>query len=480
MSAFLQKRFGSLISRVLLLTVLALAAAESLTSYFWMSQFSNTEKKVVLSNAQNLARNAANTITFFQRLPNADLPIVLEQLRVLQNSPFFVSVNKQKINVKPVPDSQLKLAVLEEIKKTVYQQTGSKRPLLLEFSNPDDLHVIHNNVLLKYLSPDLGASHLIVPSAKAPILVLQMQLDEDKWLYLAALLPPPYLLDDLVFVSPPQLVSIFVIKLILIGLIYLAFLWLLTPLKNLASAAEEFSIDFSKPALAEQGTSEIIAATRAFNQMQEKLQRYIDDREVLFRSVSHDLKTPITRLRLRAELLDDEKQTDAFNVDLDDLEMLVQAALKIAKETDIHEEVEEINLQQLLLHIVGPQDDKVTLHFAQKRPYRGKHYALKRCLSNLIDNGIKYGDKVDVYVKDSANSLVITIQDQGPGIKESELSSIFTPYVRLHGDKKGHGLGLGIAKNIIQAHGGEIRLFNHFKGGLVVCIVLPNNDHDAF
>jgi len=476
MITFFRKLFGSLISRVLVLTIVALVAAESLTSFFWMSQFKNTERKVVITNAQNLAKTAATTISFFQRLPDQDLPVMLEQLRVLAGSPFFISVNKKEIKVQPIPDTRLKDEVLSEIKETVYGHIGDKRKLLAEFSDPDDLHAINNNVLLKYLSPALGASHLIIPSVKPPILVLQMKLDDEKWLYLAALLPPPYLLDDLVFISPAQVVSIFVIKLILLGLIYLAFHWLMTPLRNLAAAAGEFSIDFSKPPIEEQGSSEIIAATRAFNHLQEKLQRYIDDREVLFRSVSHDLKTPITRLRLRAELLDDEKQTDAFNVDLDDLEMLVKAALQIVKETDIHEDIEEINLRQLLLQIVGTQDDKITLHLDSKRPYRGKYYALKRCLSNLIDNGVKYGDKVDVYVKDSVNSLVITIQDQGPGIKESELTSIFTPYVRLHDDSKGHGLGLGIAKNIIQAHGGDIRLFNHLKGGLVVCIVLPNSE----
>jgi len=476
MISYFQKLFGSLISRVLLLTVVALVAAESLTSFFWMSQFTHTERKVVITNAQNLAKSAATTISFFQRLPDQDLPIMLEQLRVLGGSHFFISVNKKKINVDPIPDSKLKLDVLAEIKETVYEHIGTKRKLLLEFSDPDDLHAINNNVLLKYLSPALGASHLIVPSIKPPILVLQIELEQDKWLYLASLLPPPYLLDDLVFISPAQVVSIFVIKLILLGLIYLAFYWLMTPLRNLAAAAGEFRIDFSKPPIEEQGTSEIVAATRAFNHLQEKLQLYIDDREVLFRSVSHDLKTPITRLRLRAELLGDEKQTEAFNVDLDDLEMLVKAALKIVKETDIHEDIGEINLHQLLTQIVGPQGDKITLHIDAKRPYKGMYHALKRCLSNLIDNGIKYGDKVDVYVKDSENSLIITIEDQGPGIKESELANIFTPYVRLHDDTKGHGLGLGIAKNIIQAHGGDIRLFNHLKGGLVVCIVLPNSE----
>ena len=473
---YLKKLFSSLISRVLLLTIVALALTESITSFFWITQFTNTEKQVVMTNARNLADNAANTILYFKRLPDDDQPAILETLRGLNAFPFFVSINKTKIDINPINETKLKRDVLNEIETIVYQEVGEKRKILLEFSDPDDLHVINNNVLLKYLSPSLGASHLIVPSIKPPVLVLQMELSDNKWLYLATVLPPPYLLDDLVFISPPQVVSIFVIKLTLFGLIYLAFYWLMIPLRNLAAAANEFSIDFSKPPLEEQGTTEVIAATRAFNHMQHKLQRYVDDREVLFRSVSHDLKTPITRLRLRSELLEDDKQTEAFNVDLDDLEMLVNAALQIVKETDIHENIEEIDLQELLLQIVGTQADKIALHLNMTKPYKGKFYALKRCLSNLIDNGVKYGDRVDVYVKDSTNSLIITIEDQGPGIKESELANIFTPYVRLHDDKKGHGLGLGIAKNIIQAHGGDIRLFNHLKGGLVVCIVLPNGE----
>jgi signal transduction histidine kinase len=458
---------------MLLLTIMSVVLAQSITSLFWVTQIADAEKSVVMANANNLANSAVSTILFFQKLPNTYRHLVLEQLRDLGGSRFFVSLNKQAVDINPIADSELKQMVLTDIQNTVYKKLGDRRTLLLEFSSPDDLHVINNNILLKDLPPSWGAYSLIIPSVSSPILVLQMELAENEWLYLAAVLPPPYLLNDLPVISAQQFVSIILTTFILLVFIYIAFYWQTQPLKNLASAVGEFSIDFTKPPLKEHGATEIVAATRAFNHMQQKLQSYIKDREVLFRSVSHDLKTPITRLRLRAELLDDEKQTDAFNTDLDDLEMLVKAALQIVKDTDIHENIADIDIHKLLTQIVGTQQDLITLHINTYDTFRGKPHALKRGLSNLIDNGVKYGNKVDVYVKDSAQSLVIVIKDQGPGIKESALSSIFTPYVRLHDDKDGHGLGLGIARNIIQAHGGEVHIFNHPEGGLEVCVILP-------
>jgi signal transduction histidine kinase len=458
---------------MLLLTIMSVVLAQSITSMFWVTQIADAEKNVVMANANNLANSAVSTILFFQKLPNTYRHLVLEQLRDLGGSRFFVSLNKQPVTINPIVDSELKQMVLTDIQNTVYKKLGDRRTLLLEFSNPDDLHVINNNILLKDLPPSWGAYSLIIPSVRSPILVLQMELGENEWLYLAAVLPPPYLLSDLPVISAQQFVSIILTTFILLVFIYIVFYWQTQPLKNLASAVGEFSIDFTKPPLKEHGATEIVAATRAFNHMQQKLQSYIKDREVLFRSVSHDLKTPITRLRLRAELLDDEKQTNAFNTDLDDLEMLVKAALQIVKDTDIHENIADIDIHKLLMQIVGTQQDVITLHINTYDTFRGKPHALKRGLSNLIDNGVKYGGQVDVYVKDSAQSLVIVIRDQGPGIAESALSSIFTPYFRLHDDKDGHGLGLGIARNIIQAHGGDVRIFNHPEGGLEVCVILP-------
>ncbi|WP_413692984.1 histidine kinase dimerization/phospho-acceptor domain-containing protein [Psychromonas sp. KJ10-2] len=273
----------------------------------------------MIANAQNLANSAVSTISFFQKLPNSYRHLVLEQLRDLGGSRFFVSLNKKMIDINPINDSDLKQQVLGDMKNIVQKKLGEHRALYLEFSSPDDLHVINNNILLKDLPPSWGAYSLMIPSVSPPILVLQMELGENEWLYLAAVLPPPYLLDDPSPISTQQFVSITVTTFILLMFIYLIFYWQTQPLKNLASAVGEFSIDFTKPPLVEQGATEIVAATRAFNHMQQKLQSYIKDREEVFRSISHDLKTPITRLRLRAELLEDEKQTDAFNVDLEDL-----------------------------------------------------------------------------------------------------------------------------------------------------------------
>lgn len=471
--AYIKKLFSSLISRMLLLTIVSVFLAQGLTSLFWVTQLADTEKNVVLANAENLGHSAVSTISFFQKLPNTYRHLVLEQLRELGGSRFFVSLNKEIIDINPIDDSQLKHQVLADIQHIVYKKLGNKRRLLLDFSSSNDLHVINNDILLKDLPPSWGAYSLIIPSVKSPILVLQMELSDNEWLYLAAVLPPPYLLDDVTFISAQQIASIIITTLILLFFIYIIFYWQTKPLKTLAAAVGEFSIDFTKPPLDEKGATEIVSATRAFNHMQQKLQSYIKDREVLFRSVSHDLKTPITRLRLRAELLEDEKQTDAFNVDLEDLEMLVKAALQTVKDTDIHENLEDIDIHKLLQQIVGTQTQKITLHINTYTRYRGKPHALKRALSNLIDNGVKYGGAVDVIVKESAQSLVIVIRDNGPGISLDAMGSVFTPYVRFHDDKQGHGLGLGIARNIIQAHGGNIYLFNHPKGGLEVCIKLP-------
>jgi len=430
--------FRSLISRMLLLTMLSVIVAQTISSFFWVNQFAENEEKSVLLNANNLAENALSTISFFQDLPLQYRHLVLEQLRDLGGSRFFVSLNSEKININPIPESKLK-----------------------------------NDILLKDLPPSWGAYTLIIPSVKPPILVLQIEMAEQEWLYLAAILPPPYLLTDRSVISAQQVVNLMFTTALLLIFIYLLFYKQTKPLQELAMSVSEMSIDLDQKPLKEQGASEIVAATRAFNRMQQKLQRYIQDREVLFRSISHDLKSPITRLRLRAELLESEQQTESFNHDLDDLEMLVKGALQTVKDTDIHENIQEVDVLKLLEQISSSQPDKIKIIAKKISVYRGKPLALKRCLANLIDNGVKYGDAVQIYIVDSAESLQIVIQDNGPGIPVEELDKIFVPYRRLHDDEHGYGLGLGISRNIIHAHNGHLHLLNRDQGGLEVIITLP-------
>src|SRR5690606_3801952 len=147
--------------------------------------------------------------------------------------------------------------------------------------------------------------------------------------------------------------------------------------------------------LAEVGASEVVEVSRAFNSMRERINRYLSERGQLFSAISHDLRTPITRLRLRVELLDDEAVQAKFSRDLDELELLVKGALQCVKDTDIHENIEAVDLNVLLEHIVEPYQasdpDCVTLAGRALRPYPGKPLALKRCIGNLLDNALKYG-----------------------------------------------------------------------------------------
>ncbi len=473
--------FRSLISRMLLLTTFSVIVAQVSSSVFLVNQFAESEEKTVLLNANNLAENALSTISFFQSLPLQYRHLVLEQLRDLGGSRFFVSLNSEKIRINPIADSELKEQVISTVNKVLRRRIPETNRLNIEFSHPDDLHVLKNDILLKDLPPSWGAYSLIIPSVKPPVLVVQVEVAEQEWLYLAAILPPPYLLLDKSIISSEQVITLILSTVLVLIFIYLLFYWQTEPLKQLAMAASEMSIDLYQKPLKEEGASEIVAATSAFNHMQQKLQRYIRDREVLFRSISHDLKTPITRLRLRAELLDNEKQIEAFNHDLDDLEMLVKGALQTVKETDIHENIQSVDVLKLLEQISSSQPENIKISAKKVLPYRGKPLALKRCLANLIDNGVKYGGSVQVKVKDSREKLQISIKDNGPGIPQEQLEHIFQPYRRLHKDQQGYGLGLGISRNIIDAHNGELQLINAEQGGLEVLISLPRiykSDHE--
>ncbi|PKH01506.1 two-component sensor histidine kinase [Psychromonas sp. MB-3u-54] len=473
MMVYLRLLFRSLVSRMLLLTVLSVIVAQAMSSFFWVNQFAESEEKSLLLNANNLAENALSTVSFFQDLPLQYRYLALQQLRDLGGSRFFVSLNSELINISPIADSELKSEIIKTVKDVLRRRISTEKKLHIEFSHPDDLHVLKNDVLLKNLPPSWGAYSLIIPSVKPPVLVMQVEMAANEWLYLAAILPPPYLLSQNSIISTQQVITLVFTTFILLIFISLFFFRQTRPLKQLALAVSEMSIDLFQKPLKEEGASEIVTATRAFNRMQQKLQRYIQDREVLFRSISHDLKTPITRLRLRVELLDNEKQIVAFNHDLDDLEMLVKGALQTVKDTDIHENIQSVDVLKLLEQISSSQPDKIEIISGEIELYRGKPLALKRCFSNLIDNGVKYGQSVKVYLIDSDENLQILIQDNGPGIPVKELKNIFTPYRRLHYDQQGHGLGLGIARNIINAHNGQLHLINRDQGGLEVIITLP-------
>lgn len=256
--------------------------------------------------------------------------------------------------------------------------------------------------------------------------------------------------------------------------------WIVQPLADLRRAADALGKDIHRPPLPEAGPVEVAETARAFNRMQRRIGRFVEDRARILAAVSHDLKTPITRLRLRADLLDDEELGEKICRDLDEMQAMVEETLAFMRGTDEREQTRPMDLMALLESLIedaGESGQEVHLEGTIERPYLGRPLALKRCIGNLLDNALRYGHEVEVLAHDSAQSMTLRIMDRGPGIPADAIEKVFEPFFRLEGsrgrDSGGTGLGLGIARNIARAHGGDLLLSNRPGGGLIAELRLP-------
>lgn len=251
------------------------------------------------------------------------------------------------------------------------------------------------------------------------------------------------------------------------------------PLSNLARAAEAMGRDVRQPPLAESGAQELQEAARAFNTMQDRMHRYLDSRTSVLAAMSHDLKTPLTRMRLRVETLDNEDVRTRFGRDLDEMEGMVRGTLALLKGLSDDEAAVPVDIDVLLATLVGEFAEvgaPVEIEGRSRGVFRGKPQALKRCLTNLLSNAVNFGTRARVLVEDGA-ALVLRVRDEGPGLPVEELERVFEPFYRVESsrnrDTGGTGLGLAIARDIAQAHGGSLILRNRPEGGLEAILSLP-------
>ena len=259
----------------------------------------------------------------------------------------------------------------------------------------------------------------------------------------------------------------------------LAVRWLTRPLDVLAVAADELGRDIRRAPLAEKGPAEVQRAAAAFNTMQARLQAYLHEREQMLAAVSHDLRTPITRLRLRAELIGDETTRAKFIKDLSEMEAMTAEALDFLRGARVDEPIQRVDVLALLESL--QEDMQETGHTiqvnGQATPYPARPLSLKRCLTNLVGNAAKYGTEVTVHLEDKGNELRVVITDNGPGIPEKDMERVFQPFFRVESSRGretgGTGLGLSVARDIARAHGGELTLHNRPEGGLDVILTLP-------
>ncbi len=257
------------------------------------------------------------------------------------------------------------------------------------------------------------------------------------------------------------------------------------PMRELAAAAERLGMDVNAPPLPERGTAEAVKAAQAFNIMAERIRRFVRDRTFLLTAIGHDLRTPITRLKLRAEWMEDEEQQRKMLGDLDELEGMVAATLAFGRDDATAEAPTPLDLAELLRTVLDEAADAhpdVAEQIDFKGPLhqvvRARAVAIKRALTNLVVNAVKYGDSVRVSLLPPQDGVVtVLVEDDGPGIPVSELDRVFEPFHRLEPSRNretgGSGLGLPIARNILRGHGGDVVLSNRPSGGLKALVTLP-------
>ncbi len=308
---------------------------------------------------------------------------------------------------------------------------------------------------------------------------ISIRLQPDQWLNIHATIYSHFLLTQLIF---------FGIEFIVFALI-LACLWFVgrftKPFRSFIEMAERLGLDPNSKLLPIDGPLVVKEASAAMNRMQQRIQELIRDRTQILAAISHDLRTPITRLRLRAQFIEDEDVSNSLLSDLNEMETMIKETMAFAKDDQINEEKKQIDLVSLVESVCddfADQGHQVRFKPANHRiGFPGRPVAMRRALDNLVGNAVRYANNVDVTIYKREAMIYILIKDDGPGIPEKDLDRVFAPFYRAESsrsrDTGGVGLGLAVCQEIIKSHFGQIYLHNRSRGGLCAVVELPA-DHE--
>jgi len=249
------------------------------------------------------------------------------------------------------------------------------------------------------------------------------------------------------------------------------------PIVNLAKAAEKFGKGEFVKEFRPSGAKEIRQAAYEFDKMRKRISVHLNQRSEMLSGISHDLRTPLTRLKLQLALLKQQDLAKKMGDDIEEMERMLNEYLEFSRNQK-NEETETVNINNLITSIIKKYDGKqINVHFEKNLKINARLNAIKRCLINLIDNGLAYGQKVEIITKKTISDAVIFIDDNGPGIPEKEYQNVMKPFYRIDKsrgqNKSGVGLGLSITNDIIRSHGGSISLEKSPLSGLRVKIYLP-------
>ncbi|MFN6953166.1 MAG: ATP-binding protein [Acetobacteraceae bacterium] len=323
---------------------------------------------------------------------------------------------------------------------------------------------------------------LLVGGAQDRMLV-SLRLPDGDWLNFTVRLPPlrPWHSETFLF-------AFLLMTLAAVALVVWAARRLTRPVRELAAAADRLGRDVNSPPLPEDGPREVATAAHAFNTMADRIRRFVSDRTLMLAAISHDLRTPITRMRLRAEFVEDDEIRAKMLADLAEMEAMVNASLAFARDDQTTEASVPLDLVALVRTVLDEASDAAAARDDAPPPtdyagpdrltIRARPLALKRAIANLVQNALLHGGAARVRVEPPAGgTLRLVISDDGPGIPQDSLEAVFQPFRRLETSRNretgGTGLGLPIARNILRGHGGDVVLANRPGGGLDAVVTLP-------
>lgn len=444
---------ASMTGRIFLILLLGILASIALT--FWLA-FGERQR-------------AIGQYRDFHVLERTEqLVLALDALPAAKRAAFLATAKRIGLQVESAPDGVPDNALRSAFAAALAQRLGPDYPVMSMPASRTDCPQLHER------------THIgMAPPRRAGCEVTRIRLRDGTLLRLTVLPPrgpmPPLHGDFLTYLAS-FIISIGVLA-------YLVARMTLRPLKQLAQAADDLGRDINHPPLLQQGSSEIRQATGAFNAMQARIRQHFGQRTQMLAAITHDLQTPLTRLRLRLEKVADAELRDKLIDDLSAMQAMVREGLELARSMDSSEAMRRLDLDSLLDSVCTDAADagqNVTLQGQTGLTVMARPATLRRCLVNLIDNAVKYGQRAQVTVERGADhgaSACIRIRDAGPGIAADQLDKVFEPFYRIDTsrsrDTGGTGLGLTIARNIAEQHGGSLTLANHPQGGLVATLILP-------
>ncbi|WP_339474524.1 ATP-binding protein [Pseudomonas sp. RL_5y_Pfl2_69] len=445
----------TLYGRLVVILVSGMLAAQVLTSSIWYdvrhSQVLEIPTRLIASRLADIVRVATTD-------PRRT-GLLLQSL----STPAFNLELRNAPSAERAPLTAQDRATESLLRSLIDEKTATQTPLNLL-----------NLTLLDNQGHKAGIDTLFGSSPAAGQFTLELRLADGRWLHVQAredqgwtsLAPADVMIDYFLRI---YLVRIIVVAIIVLLAVRLA----VRPLNQLAQAAQALGQDIRRQPLPIKGPVEVQRAAQAFNLMQQRLLASLAERTRFLAAVSHDLRSPITRLRLRTEMLDNEPLKERFRKDLTDMEGLVSTTLDFVSSGEINEPRQSIDINALLQSLQADLQDvgeHITLTGRATRPFSGYARSLKRCVQNLLENTVRYARDVHVIVDEQPASLTITVRDSGPGIAPEQLTQVLEPFYRLESSRNsstgGYGLGLSIAQTVAAAHGGTLELHNRPDGGL--------------